>query len=424
MLPDRIRYMDYGQIWSRGVEWGPRQEEGLSWWLDKDEFDRMYQDRIQNLPTQGTQKYMDHEEDYEGSYAMALKATETFFVHKGLEIAVIANPDNGSDFFCVCISFTHWGERGCKMTPFRVSDLARAHITSQEKCRLFEILASDDAGDERTHHKRVREKGRSSSAIINRPKDVHSPSTTKGRPLTSRKHPRPAASESSESLEEQFEVLGREDAEDSRDTDSEQQSNSQQFSPSRGSRSRGSRQSSLTQGSRSRGSQATSSHATLPSEHRQASSDHRDRMSDTGGLHPSAHMLLGADMDDSGSTQIRPLHLAVLSDINNIRRAICDRRAPQEGLQDICRLLGSLSYTGQMDPNARLGEVWLKWADLPTHCKVGAGFDGVSLWNVFTGGIIGSVFTMVAEFLLDDGALVVACRAEHLFKVTNEVYEF
>ncbi|MCO5554217.1 hypothetical protein L7F22_007745 [Adiantum nelumboides] len=113
--------------------------------LWKEEFDRMYQEKIQNLPAQDTREYMDHEEDYKASYAMALKATESVFVRKGLEIAVIANPDNGSDFFRLCISFPSWGERGCKMTTFRVSEIARAHITSQEKCRLLGLLASVNA---------------------------------------------------------------------------------------------------------------------------------------------------------------------------------------------------------------------------------------------------------------------------------------
>ncbi|MCO5561500.1 hypothetical protein L7F22_015121 [Adiantum nelumboides] len=166
--------------------------------LWKEQFDRMYQEKIQNLPARDTREYMDHEKDYKASYAMALKATESIFVCKGLEIAVIANPDNGSDFFCLCISFPNWG----------------------------------------------------------------------------------------------------------------------------------------------------------------------------------------ADLDDNKATQIKPIHLAVLCNIDNICRAICNCRAPQEGLQDICRLLGSLMYIGQMDPNARLGGVRLMWADLPTHCKVDAGFGGVPLWNV------------------------------------------
>ncbi|MCO5603284.1 hypothetical protein L7F22_057433 [Adiantum nelumboides] len=96
----------------------------------------------------------------------------------------------------------------------------------------------------------------------------------------------------------------------------------------------------------------------------------------------------------------------------------------ERGLQDIRKLLGSLLYTGQMDPNARLGGVRLMWADLPTHCKVDAGFGGVPLWNVFTDGIVQSVFTIAVEFLLDNGTLVVACRAEHLFKVISEACEF
>ncbi|MCO5608695.1 hypothetical protein L7F22_062909 [Adiantum nelumboides] len=72
----------------------------------------------------------------------------------------------------------------------------------------------------------------------------------------------------------------------------------------------------------------------------------------------------------------------------------------RRGLQDIRKLLGSLSYIGQMDPNARLGGVQLMWADLPTHCKVDAGFGGVPLWNVAT--------LIVAMFVRDlDGPLPV-----------------
>ncbi|MCO5574045.1 hypothetical protein L7F22_027823 [Adiantum nelumboides] len=326
----------------------------LSQLLWKEEFDRMYQEKIQNLSARDTREYIDHAEDYKASYAMALKATETFFV---------------------------------------------------------------------PHHKKVKGKGKSFSATINQPKDAHSPSTAKGRPprtaegrpSTSKKRPHPAVSESSESLEEKFELLSREDVEDFKRADSEQQSDSRQSSPSQRSRSQGSRRSRPSRRSspsrrlRSQGSRRSSPVQGLRSR------DSRARTSNTARSHPS-----GADLDDSEATQTRPVYLVVLYDINNIRTAICDRRAPQEGLQDILRLLGSLSYTGQIDPNARLGGVRLMWADLSTHCKVDARFGGVPLWNVFTDGIVQSVFTIAAEFLLDDGALVVACRTEHLFKVISE----
>ncbi|MCO5602837.1 hypothetical protein L7F22_056976 [Adiantum nelumboides] len=95
----------------------------------------LWKEKIQKLSARDTRKYMDHEEDYKASYAM---------VRKGLEIAVIANPDNGSNFFRLCISFPGWGERGYKMTTFRVSEIACAYITSQEKCRLLGLLASGD----------------------------------------------------------------------------------------------------------------------------------------------------------------------------------------------------------------------------------------------------------------------------------------
>ncbi|MCO5614717.1 hypothetical protein L7F22_069001 [Adiantum nelumboides] len=303
----------------------------------------LWKEKIQNLPTRNTREYMDHEEDYKASYAMALKATESVFVRKGLEIAVIVNPDNGSNFFRLCISFPSWGERGCKMTTFRVSEIARAHITSQErwlgyilKVSRFPIpehpsnawvdsereetgiypkdwiddLQGTDAwrdcpwfldyadgkfpdieegayhgenyvcisftwmvainktyiGFFATHHKKVKGKGKSFSATINQPKDAHSPSiakgrpprTAKGRPSISKKRPRPAVSESSESLEEHFELLSREDAEDSRHADSEQQPDSRRSSPLGRLKSQDSRRSSPSRQSRSQSSRRSS----------------------------------------------------------------------------------------------------------------------------------------------------------------------
>ena len=92
----------------------------------------MYREKIQNLPARGSREYRASEREYDASYELAIKSTEAFFVRKGLEIAVIANPDNGSVFFRICISFPRWGERGCKMTPFRVSVIARAHVDTDE----------------------------------------------------------------------------------------------------------------------------------------------------------------------------------------------------------------------------------------------------------------------------------------------------
>ncbi|MCO5569664.1 hypothetical protein L7F22_023380 [Adiantum nelumboides] len=305
---------------------------------------------------------MDHEEDYKASYAMALKATESVFVRKGLQIPIIANLDKGSNFFRLCISFPSWGERGCKMTTFRVSEIARAHITSQEKCRLLGLLASGNAAlKEAAHHKKVKGKGKSSSTTINQPKDAHSPSiakgrpprTAKGRPSTSKKRPHPAVSESSESLEERFELRSREDAEDSRHADSEQESDSRRSSPLGRSRSQGSRRSSPSQQSRSQGSRQSS-----PARGSR-SRDSRARTSDTARLHPPG---------PSRYSQV---------------------------------IMVTFVY-GQMDPNTQLGGVQLMWANLPTHCKVDAGFGGVPLWNVFTDGIIQSVATLIVAMFVHD----------------------
>ncbi|MCO5604923.1 hypothetical protein L7F22_059098 [Adiantum nelumboides] len=52
------------------------------------------------------------------------------------------------------------------------------------------------------------------------------------------------------------------------------------------------------------------------------------------------------------------------------------------------------------------------WANLTTDYKVDAGFGGVPLWNVFTDGIVESVSTIAVKFVLDNGALVAACREQ------------
>ncbi|MCO5567175.1 hypothetical protein L7F22_020863 [Adiantum nelumboides] len=260
----------------------------LSQLLWKEKFYRMYQEKIQNLPVRDTREYMDHKEDYEASYAMALKATKSVFVCKGLEIAVIVNPDNGSNFFRLCISFPSWDW---------IDDLQGTD--AWQDCPWFLDYADGnfpdvEEGAYHAHHKIVKGKGKSSITTINQPKDAHSPSTTKGwplrtvkgRPPTSKKHPRLAVSESSESLEEQFELLSWEDAEDSKHADAEQQPNSRWFSPSGLSRSQGSRQSSPSRQSRSQGSRRSSPARGSRSRDSQA------RTSDTTRSHPSTEFFL------------------------------------------------------------------------------------------------------------------------------------
>ncbi|MCO5573768.1 hypothetical protein L7F22_027542 [Adiantum nelumboides] len=177
---------------------------------------------------------------------------------------------------------------------------------------------------ELAHHKKVKGKGKSSSATINQPKDAHSPSTAKGRPprsakeqpSTSKKRPRLAVSESSESLEEQFELLSQEYAEDFRHADSEQQSDSLRLS------------------------QVSSS---------------------------------------------------------------------QGAFKIFTGCWGHFRIQDRWTLTPDLEALRLMWEDLPTHCKVDAGFGGVLLWNVFTDGIIQSVATLiVAMFVRDlDGPLPV-----------------
>ncbi|MCO5603952.1 hypothetical protein L7F22_058109 [Adiantum nelumboides] len=234
-----------------------------------------------------------------------------------------------------------------------------------------------EEGAYHAHHKKVKGKGKSSSATINQPKDAHSPSTAKGRPpriakgrpSTSKKRPHPAVSESSESLEEQFELLSREDAEDSRHADSEQQSDSRWSSPSGRSRSHGSSRSSPSRQSRSQGSRWSS-----PARGSR-SRDSRARTSDTARSHPSGAFKIFASC--WGHFRIQ------------------DRWTLTPDLK-------AFDSCGQTClPTAKLMQGLVEF-----HCGMYSR-------------IVQSVFTIATEFLLDDGTLVVACRAEHLFKVAT-----
>ncbi|MCO5567073.1 hypothetical protein L7F22_020758 [Adiantum nelumboides] len=304
----------------------------------KEEFDRMYQEKIQNLLARDMREYMDHEEDYEASYAMEMRLLD-LLASGDAALKEAGIPSHEKPFSQWLRMHVYWWQ--LRSNAWVDSEREETGIYPED---WIDDLQGMDAwrdypwfldyadgefpnveeGAYHAHHKKVKEKDKSSSATINQPKDAHSPSTAKGRPprtakgrpSTLKKRPRHAVSESSKSLEKQFELLSREDVEDSKHVDSEQQQpDSRWSSPSRRSR----------------------------------------------------------------------------------------------GLQDIHRLLGSLLYTGQMDPNARLGGVRLMWVDLPTHYKVDAGFGENPLWNVFTDGIVQSVATLiVATFVRDlDGPLPV-----------------
>ena len=87
------------------------------------------------------------------------------------------------------------------------------------------------------------------------------------------------------------------------------------------------------------------------------------------------------------------------------------------------RFLGSLTSTGEVDPDERLEGVRLLWADLPTSCRVGITLGGVPQWNEFSPSLVEAAFTLAAEYLTGSGTVVVTCRAEQLAIVMFEAKE-
>lgn len=96
------------------------------------EFDATYKAKIAGLPSRESREFFANEELYNKNYVDALKETEAIFTKRGHEIAQIANPDNGKEFFTKVISYREWGEKTSKFTTPKLAEIARAHLPNDE----------------------------------------------------------------------------------------------------------------------------------------------------------------------------------------------------------------------------------------------------------------------------------------------------
>ena len=92
----------------------------------------MYRAKCKGLAIEGDPEWFQNPVAWQKSYQDALSETEAHFTRKGLEIATIANPENGNVFFQKCISFNGWGVKNCKLNPFRASEIAQARVSPEE----------------------------------------------------------------------------------------------------------------------------------------------------------------------------------------------------------------------------------------------------------------------------------------------------
>ena len=84
------------------------------------------------MPAIGSREYNVHQDLYKKNYEDALNETEAFFTKRGHELAQIANPDNGKEFFAKVISYRDWGDKKSKFTTPKLADIAQAHIRNEE----------------------------------------------------------------------------------------------------------------------------------------------------------------------------------------------------------------------------------------------------------------------------------------------------
>ena len=88
--------------------------------------------KITNLPREGSREYNANADLYKKNYADALKETEALYTKKGHELAQIANPDNGIEFFSKVISYREWGDKSSKFTTPKLAEIAQAYIPNEE----------------------------------------------------------------------------------------------------------------------------------------------------------------------------------------------------------------------------------------------------------------------------------------------------
>lgn len=101
-------------------------------WTFQSEFDALYKSKISGLPLRGSGEYRASVDIYEKNYVDALKETEAIFTKRGHDLAQIANPDNGKEFFTKVISYRGWSEKTSKFSISKLTDIASAHIPNEE----------------------------------------------------------------------------------------------------------------------------------------------------------------------------------------------------------------------------------------------------------------------------------------------------
>lgn len=84
------------------------------------------------MPLPDSREYNEAKDLYDKNYRDALKETEALYIKKGHELAQIANPECGKEFFKKVISYQRWGDKGsCFATP-KLAEIARSHLPNEE----------------------------------------------------------------------------------------------------------------------------------------------------------------------------------------------------------------------------------------------------------------------------------------------------
>lgn len=101
-------------------------------YLIQAEFLRDYRLATKDVPHPDSYEYAQMRDVYEAQCAKALTKVEKFYVRRAYDYVAIANPDNGVEWFNMCVRYSRWSDGKNRFTINKLTELGRSSLPPVE----------------------------------------------------------------------------------------------------------------------------------------------------------------------------------------------------------------------------------------------------------------------------------------------------
>lgn len=93
---------------------------------------RTFHAKIKDVPNKESFEYAQMHDVYDEKCNKALNEVEKTFTRRAYDYVAIANPDNGVQFFNMCVRHTGWCEKINRFTINKLTELGRCSLPADE----------------------------------------------------------------------------------------------------------------------------------------------------------------------------------------------------------------------------------------------------------------------------------------------------